>query len=192
MSTNFTKMVTLEVSRTRAFTRGVLWLILSTLVGAATLWIFQGLNFSPTGVSNRLVEYSIAIFALPLPLGALWTLIKSLRWLLLSAWPGQLGVFADQQELTLALGPFGIHKYDIPRMDIRYPFELSADLEGEGYEAFLPEEEQKEKFLPRLNHPLAKGKINQTILAYVYEEEIAVASVMRPMIELWRTAKGLE
>lgn len=192
MSTHHSEMITLHVSRIRAFTRGVLWLIPSALVGAVTLWIFQGLNFSPTGVSNRLVEYSIAVFVLPLPLAALWTLVKALRWFLLSGWPGHLGVFADQQELTLALGPFGIKKYDISRMDIRYPFELSADLEGEGYEAFLPEEEQKEKFLPRLTHPLVKGKINHTILAFVVEDESTAVTVMRPVIEQWRSQQGLE
>ncbi len=125
-------------------------------------------------------------------MATLWTTIKSLRWLLLSCWPGRVGVFADDRELKLVLGPFGMKTYDVTRLDVRYLFELSADLESEGYEAFLPEEEQRKRFLPRMIHPDTAGNISHIILTFVAGDEYSIVSVMRPVIERWRSQQGLE
>lgn len=182
-----TWLVRLPASRIRAITRGMLWAAPAVLLGVITFSIYSALDFSPTGVSNRLVEYGQAIFALVFPMGALWTAIKALRWFLMGCWPGPVGVFANDHELILALGPMGTNKYDVARLSIQYAFELSDDLTDEGYEAYLPEEEQIRLFLPCLTHPLTKGRINQMILDYVISDEESAAAAMRPAIEHWRS-----
>ena len=181
------EVVVLPVARGRAASRAVLCCVPAILLGITAILIYARLNFVPTGVSNRLVDYSIAAVSLPIPLIAVWTFLKSLRWLLLAQWPARVAVVADYDSLTLRLGPFGTRTYDAARLDVRYPFELSQDAEGGGFEAFLPEEEQQSKFLPRMLHPDAREPLNRVILRFVKDSEVAAAKVLRPVIGRWRS-----
>lgn len=180
------EIVVLSVSRGRAASRALLCSVPAILLGITTILIYTRLNFVPTGVSNRLVEFSIAAISLPIPLMALWTTLKSLRWLLLALWPASLAVVANYDSLTLRLGPFGARTYDAPRLEVRYAFELSQDEEGGGFEAFLPEEEQRSRLLPRILHPDARGPLQRVILRFVKEPESDAARTLRPIIDLWR------
>ena len=181
------EVVVLPVARGRAASRVVLWSVLAILLGITTILIYGQLNFVPTGVSNRLVDYSIAAISLPIPLIAVWTALKSLRWLLLALWPTRVAVVADGDSLTLRLGPFGTRTYAAPRLDVRYPFELSQDEEGGGFEAFLPEEEQRSKLVPRMLHPESREPLNRVILRYVKDSEEEAAQALRPLIDHWRS-----
>ena len=76
--------------------------------------------------------------------------------------------------------------YDAVRLDVRYPFELSADTVNGSFEAFLPQEEQIARFLPRLLHPDAREPLNQVILRFAGGREEEIAAAMRPAVEQWR------
>jgi len=180
------EIVVLSISRGRAASRALLCGIPAILLGITTILIYTRLNFVSTGVSNRLVEYSIAVISLPIPLIALWTALKSLRWLLLALWPASVAVVASSDSLTFRLGPFGTQAYDAPRLEVRYPFELSQDEEGGGFEAFLPEEEQRARLLPRILHPDARGPLQRIILRFVKVAESDAARTLRPSIDRWR------
>jgi len=158
-------------------------------LGVTSFLIYTSLHFVPSGVSNRLVDYSVALISLPIPLTALWSAFKGARWLLLSVWPAPVGVFADERTLTLRLGPFGTRSYDASRMDIRYPFELSQDDEGGGFEAFLPEEEQQMRLLPRILHPGAREPLNRVILRFVQPSEEEAVRSLRPLLDHWRSGR---
>lgn len=181
------EVVVLPIARGRAASRAVLWSVPAILLGVTTFLISRQLIFVPTGVSNRLVDYSLAVVSLPIPLIGLWTTLKALRWLLLSIWPARLAVVADADSLTLRLGPFGTRTFDSPRLDIRYPFELSQDSEGGGFEAFLPEEEQRSKLLPRMLHPDSPEPLNRVIIRFVKNSEEEAAKAIRPHIDHWRS-----
>ena len=105
---------------------------------------------------------------------------------LLGVWPGPVGVFATSKALVLRLGPFRTRSFDVARLDIRYPFELSGDEDDGGFEAFLPEEEQKERFLPRLLHPDAKARINFLVQKFAAGPESEIAKALRPAFDRWR------
>jgi len=184
--------IVLPVSRGRAASRALVCSVPAILLGITTMLIYGRLNFVPTGVSNRLVDYSIAVIALPVPLIAAWTAFKALRWLLLALWPASVAVVAEVDTLTLRLGPFGTRTYDASTLDVRYPFELSQDADGGGFEAFLPEEEQRAKLLPRILHLTAREPLHRVILYFVKESEPNIARALRPIVDRWRSGHSVD
>ena len=189
MSHDAGEVVVLPIARSGAAGRALVWSVPAGLLGVTSFLIYTSLHFVPSGVSNRLVDYSVALISLPISLTALWSVLKGARRLLLSLWPAPVGVFADERTLTLRLGPFGTRSYDAARMDIRYPFELSQDDEGGGFEAFLPEEEQRMKLLPRILHSSAREPLNRVILRFVRPSEKAAVRSLRPLLDHWRSGR---
>lgn len=181
------RVIRIAVARSKALTRAMIWSVPALVLGAATVWIYGGLDFEPSAASNRLVDYSIAVAASPIALTAALGAFNALRWLLLFAWPGRVAIRADEQALHIAAGPFGTRHYDAERLAVHYPFEMSADDDGPTFEAFLPEEEQLDNLLPRIRHPDAATEINRTILKFAVGTEAELAGALRPVIERWRS-----
>jgi len=168
-------------------TSALVWAVPTALMGGASLLIYRALSFTPTGVSNRITDYVIAVAASPLAVGTLVCAFKGLRCLLFAIWPGRMGVWGERDALVLRLGPFGRVRYAAAKLDIRYPFELADDADEDGgYEAFLPEEEQKKRLLPRMTHRGVREPINETILRYAAGSEEEIIHGLRPAIEHWR------
>ncbi len=182
--------ILLPVSRTRALTRALVWGVPTVLLSATTALIYRDLHFVPSSVSNRLVEYSVAIIALPMPLAALWTACKALRWLLFAGWPGSLGIVASSSQLRFSLGSFGRMTFDADRLELRYPFELADDEDDASFESFLPEEQQRATLLPRISHPDLRAPLNRTILRFALADEFDAVRILRPMIDRWRAAQS--
>lgn len=179
------------VSRSRATTRAVVWLVPAAILGVGAISIYRGVHFVPSGISNRFVDYAIALIALPVPAGALWTAWNALRWLLLALWPARVGVFASDAELTMRLGPFGTAVFEVERLEVRYAYECSGEEDDEaGFEAFIPEDEQHATLLPRITHPKAKAALNRVILRFAQGDEAETARRLRPAIERWRTMQA--
>lgn len=180
----------LPAARLKALVRGVWWSMSALLAGLLSYLVYSGLDWRPSAVTSRLVEYCIAVAALPAPAILLYSAFQALRWVGLCLWPAGVGVHADEQSLIFKLGPFGTRVYDVARLDVRYPFELSSEVEDGGYEAFLPEEEQVARFLPRLVHPQSQEPLNRVMLRFVLGDEATVAAAMRPIIERWQSSKN--
>ncbi|MFH1111127.1 MAG: hypothetical protein V1790_18315 [Planctomycetota bacterium] len=62
----------LPIARLRAAGRALVWSVPAGLLGVTSLLIYTSLHFVPSGVSNRLVDYSVALISLPIPLTAVW------------------------------------------------------------------------------------------------------------------------
>lgn len=181
--------VFISFARGRAATRAVLWLVPTLLLAAVTFVVYSPLHFLPTATANHIVDWAIAVAAVPLPMLAAVCGIRAVRHLLAVFWLAALGVLADENSLCLRLGPFGTVNYPAHELDIRYPFELSGDFEDGGFEQYLPEEEQLARLMPRITHARAKLPINRTILRFVTGDEAQVAAMMRPAIERWRASR---
>ena len=184
--------VHIPAARLKAFVRAVWWGMSALLAGLLSYLVYSSLDWKPSAITSRLVEYSIAAAALPAPAILLYSAFKALRWVGLCLWPAGVGVHADERSLILKLGPFGTRNYDVARLDVRYPFELSSEVEDGGYEAFLPEEEQIARFLPQLLHPMSQEPLNRVMLRFVMGDEAAVAKAFRPIIDQWRSSKKHE
>lgn len=178
--------VHIPVSRTKALTRGVVWGVCMVVLGLLAYLVYSKLSFASSVVSSRLVDVSVAIVASPILLGTFYCFFKSMRWLLLCSWPASVGVFADSKELVLLLGSFGNWRFDAPGIEVKYPFELSSDLDGREFESFLPEQEQRATLLPRIMHPQSPEPIDRTIQRYVQLTEAELASRLRNVIDAWR------
>lgn len=166
-----------------------MWWMPAIILAAVAWEIFRRLNFQRSAVSNRLVDYCVAVVALPIIVAALVCAFHGLRWALLTVWPGRLGVYAERDALVLRLGPFGVRRYDLARLEVRYPFELLDDAdaaEDAGFEAYLPVEEQMATLLPRITHPNSDEPLNWVVLRFVSGPEAGVAAALRPAIARWR------
>lgn len=180
------------IARGRALSRGLLYAATAFLLAALTMLIYQPLTSSLRGGSNRVVDLSIAVMASPLPLLCIAAAWISVRWLLLAAWPAKVGVEATVDELVCRFGSFGTKRFDAGRIETRYPFELAdEDVDG-GFEAFLPEQQQMEEFLPRMLHPEANEPINRLIQKFSMGTEADVAAALGPMIRKWRAHQKTE
>lgn len=177
------------ISRSAAFVRGALWIASALLCGAGVAVVFQSLDFSPAGASNRIVDLCILAVTLPVVATGLYLLVLGLRWIGLSVWPGAVGIVATDGELVLRLGAFGTRRFDVSRLDLKYAFELSGDEDDGGFESFLPEEEQMANYLPRILHLKAKDRIDRMILKFSQGAEADIARALRPAFEVWRTKK---
>ncbi len=180
--------VHLPVARARGLTRALAWSAPAAVLSIASVLVYVELDFSPSGISNRLVDYGLALCVLPFGVFGIYCAYQAIRWLLLFVWPGTLGVFADEDALVLRLGSFGVRYYEASDIDVRYPFELDSDLEDGGFEAFLPEEQQRDTLLPRIAHPKAAGPINIDILRFTGVSEVEAARTLRPVIDSWQAS----
>jgi len=177
----------IPVSRGRALSRAVVWMVPAAIGAAITAVVYPNLGFaSPSGV-NRLVAYSAAVVTLPAPIGALVCGFRSIRYLLLAAWPQRVCVHASARELVFHLGPFNTRRFDAASIATRYPFELGDDEGDGGFEAYLPEAHQFANLLPRLTHPMDKRSLRQTILDFCTGDEASIAGLMGPVVRQWRS-----
>ena len=180
--------VRISVSRVRAATRGVAYGAPAIILGLIVFVVLGRLRFSPTGFSNRLVDFSIAAMLIPLAGVSLYAAFASARHFLLSAWPFPLGIVFAERSLGLYIGPFGRDEYDVHQLDVRYPFEQSVDLAGGLFEAFLPVDEQMATLLPRIS--LGGGSaIDRRVLHFAAQSEEELAGMVRDLVAQWRAGQ---
>lgn len=183
------QVVRVPVARSRSMTRAVFWWMPAIILAAVAWELFRRLNFHWSAVSTRLVDYSVAVVALPIVVAALVCGFHGVRWALLAVWPGRIGVYAERDALILRLGPFGVRRYDLARLEVRYPFEALDDANGAedaDFEAYLPVDEQMATLLPRITHPNSDEPLNWVVLRFVSGPEACVAAALRPAIARWR------
>ena len=133
----------LGVSRTKALTRTAAWGAPAAVCSVAGVAIYRGLSFAPSGMYNRLVEYSVAVCLLPIVCAGAVFAILAVRWFLLAVWPGSVGIIADDDGMLLRLGSFGTRRFAAAHLEVKYPFEQDEETGESTVEAFLPEEQQR-------------------------------------------------
>lgn len=171
----------LPLARGRALLRGLVRFAGGLIFGIAAAAIFSKLDFTRTGVHSRLVEVSLALFALPFAVAAVGCVWHGFRYVLAALAVVELGVTLRATSMALRLGPFGSKVYPVAELDIKYPFEFSGD--EESFEAFLPEELQRATMLPRITHASEKVPISRQILRFVHRTEPEIAQRIRPWVE---------
>ena len=179
-------VVRVAASRGRALARGTLWAALTLVLGAITFLVLRRIDFQPSAVTGRLVNFSIAAAGLIPAFATLLGLAKALQWLSFALWPAPVGVVARRDAMTLRLAWFGGGRYPAAEMDIRYPFELSPEETEDEFDAFLPEDQQRQRLLPRIVHPSQAVPLNRLLLRFVALPEGDLAARLRPVIDLWR------
>lgn len=182
----------LAVSRSRALERAALRVGPGLFLMFMSLRHIIGLDFVPTGSSNRITEYSLAIVLLPIACGGLILVISGLRWLLLALWPARLEIIASAGGLTFCLGPLGTRHYETQRLDLNYLFEISIDQVDEDaiYESLLDPEVQMAEFLPRIRYPSESQRLDRRILYFTRMSEKQAAAALRPFTEHVRRARS--
>lgn len=176
------------VARFRAATRGLLWAAPAALFGVIAVHLVRAWFVAPNALESRLVTLSTVVIALPFPILALICGFVALRWLLLAAWPRRLGVFACRDGLDVRLGPFGRWRFAAQDLTIRYLFELPEEELGEaGFEAYLPEEEQVRRFVPRIEAKTHRRPVNSLFTRFLSADERIIAEALRPAVDYWRS-----
>ncbi len=151
----------------------------------------RGLNFTPSGVSNRITEYALAAVLAPVALVGVALVISGLRWLLMSIWPGRLGIIASADALTFQLGPMGVQRYAMEELTVRYLFESSPGEESETlYEALLDPDVQMAEFLPRIEGRQDSKRLDLWMLKFAGLAERQCAASLRPWTDMVRNDRG--
>jgi hypothetical protein len=158
--------VTMGVDRFRATVRGGWRVLAAVLMLGAARMLQQALDWPLLWRTDSFSCAALAatVGAIAAPGAAL--ALSAGRWLLLSAWPGRLGVFWDAREVTLRLGPFGRRALD--RAGLRF----SEIPEGFGFAG------DKDDRLPRIRHPRHAGDLAETILHFCAIEPIALRRIL--------------
>ena len=181
--------IELPIGRSKGFTRAALWSVLAVLLVLPLRAVFERLNFVPTAFSNRVVDYAVALIAIPVVLMAIVCVARSLQWLSLAFWPRRIGVYAAESKLILRLGPFGTRSYDPTKLEVCYPFERNEEDDGEsGFEALLSEEEQRKSLLPSMFDTGTRVRIDRLILRFALGSESDLAAKLRPLLDRWQSA----
>ena len=178
--------VRLPASRAQGATRAVLWSTGALILGAAAWLVARQVNLASSGLTNRLVDWSLLLVGVPFAAGSVGLGIQALRWGLLSAWPGFIGFEASGVGIIARLGPFGSWSFKAHELRIRYPFEQVEDGEEGDFEAFLPEERQRSELLPRISAQGGRVQLNKVILKFVGLSERQTAFSLRGAIDHWR------
>ena len=178
----------LSLPRSSTLASATLWVLPAVGLGGVAAIVFGQLQFVPSGTSNRFVDYSIAILMIPFVLGAVAFAMRAAGLACMAIWPGSVGVYAGRETLTIRLGPFGTRRYDVRRLEVRYPYELPADDGDDQFEAFLPEERQLAELVPRMTHPEASELLDRTIRRMAGMADAEIARVLRPAMDFYRAA----
>jgi len=176
----------IPVARARALTHALIWLVPAFVVLTFSWTIVFGQATARPWDSLNIVNVAMLLVIVPIDVLALGFAAWGARWMLLALWPGRTGIAARPDELVLALGSFGTRRFPIDQLDVRYFFELEDEGGEEGFEAFLPEEEQINSFLPRIKHRRSHEPIHRVIQRFVAGTEADVAQALRPMVATWR------
>ena len=179
----------LPLARGSTLASASLWVLPAVGLGGVAVAVFSQLQFIPSGVSNRLVDYSLALLMIPIVLGAAAFAIRAAGLACMAVWPGSVGVYAGRDELTIKMGPFGTRRYDVGRLDVRYPYELPADDGEDQFEALLPQERQMAELIPKITHPDARELIDRTIRRMAGGPEDNIVRMLRPAIDFYRAVR---
>lgn len=152
--------------------------------------VYQHLSFSTSPLRNGLVEGCIVVVTVPVLAAAIFFGLRAVRWGLLGVWPAPIGIAACHNELVMQLGPFGTQSYDASCLQIRYPYELDDDQDGDEFEAFLPEDVQVATLLPRITHSRESKPLNHRILRFTGASEADLAQVLLPITRAWREQRA--
>ncbi len=184
-----TEPVRVPVARLGAVMRGAIRGSAAVACALLTALIYRPLTWDHPDVGRLLVDGSIAIVAMPVPLLALLAAVSSLRWFALGLWPLKLGIHADARSLTLRFGPFGTRRYEAAGLRAVYPFETDDDPAEMGFEAFLPPDQQERTLMPHVTYGDEKVAVNDLILRFAAGSEQEVLSALRPVIQSWRQSR---
>lgn len=157
--------------------------------------MWERLSFTPSGVSNRITEYSLVALILPMSVAGAMLAWRGLRWLLTAVWPGPVEIVAERTGLTFCLGPMGTSRHDAAHLEAKYPFELLLDgdeLDDSVYEAHLPPEQQQAEFLPRIRDLHTKRRLDRNLVAYTAQSPERLSTQLRPLLDAWRQLRSTD
>ncbi len=183
-------LVTLPVSRLQGFLRAFVRLMCGSLLGVAVINGISGLRFVPTGSSNRLTDYAIAIALIPFALGALYLAGAGLRWLLLCGWPSPERIDFSAEMIALSLGPFGKCELDVKQLSMQYPHEIDPEEADEPFECYEDPEVQEKTRLPNMIHPDYPGQVDRLIRRFVRLDEAEIAERLTPFVRAVRQSRS--
>ena len=178
--------VTCPIARLQPLARAVLRIALGGLILLPVGLLWPRLSFHPSGISNRVVDYSAAFLLAGFVIAGLWAICSGLRWLALSIWP-RTGIRFDAKGLELRLGPFGRHVWAWSELRIRYRHETSVDLDDpETFEEIDADVEQTTR-LPLMDDSASGERINEVILRFAGWTEAELAGGAGELIRRFRT-----
>jgi len=184
-------IVTIPVSRGRAWERAALRIGPGVVTAFLSAHALGRLNFAPSGISNRITDYALAMILVPIALVGLALVVFGLRWLLMSMWFGKLEIVGTEDALTFRLGPLGAQRYTLEELTVYYPFEFCPEEELEGvYESLLDPAVQMEEYLPHIVRRRDSARLDPRIPGLAALREKQCAALLRPWTNAVRNKRN--
>ena len=179
------------VSRLRAMERGVVRVAPGVVLVLIAWSVVRPLRFTPSAVSNRIVDYSLLALMVPVAVAGMLLVVQGLRWMAMALWPARLEIRADEHAVTMRLGPIGSRRIANETIDLRYPFEMEGDpdIGDDVYESFLSPERQMASILPRMFHDAEKRRLDNLVFYYSGQDVETCIAALRPYVEYMRRGR---
>jgi hypothetical protein len=163
--------IKLEVDRTAAAVRGF-WRLLVALIFASPLLVWQP-DWKLLWLADRTSALAIGTLYVISLLCTIALVVATLRWFLLVAWMGRLGITITADRISMMLGPFG-------RRECEWR-SLRIDI-AEGIDPELVEQLPDDAFFPRLIDPRTREDLAGTILRFSTLDQESLTRTLRPFL----------
>ena len=164
-------VIELPIERGQALVRGLWRLLCAVLVGGIVfvvridwklMWLTEKASFLALGV----VMVCVALAAIGLA-------VSSVRWLLLAAWPGKLGIEVRPDRILLRLGPFGARTYDWSHLQIELDEAFDQDMID-----LMPDD----AFVPAIRHVAGGEDVVRIVMRFASVSHEELTRRLRPYV----------
>lgn len=163
--------VSIKIDRGRAIVRGLCRLGGAVIIGG--LLLVSQPDWGLLWQTQRATCVALgAVFMLLAATGAVLAL-SAVKWLLLSGWPGRLGIKISPDRVQLSLGPFGERTYDWARIRLR----VDPDIDPAILDTLADD-----AFATHMRHPDCNEDLASRIQRFGGLEAEALNALLRPYL----------
>lgn len=169
----------LKVDRSKAVVRAV-WRLLCAAVTAGLLLQVRP-NWGLLWLTEPASWFALAMMVFCLGIVVLALVIVGVRWLLVSVWPGPLGVRVTPKTLDIDLGPLGRSAHEWADLNVEIVQEIDPDLLDQ-----LPDD----SINLRIRRRGAKEDLAHTVQVAANLDDEEMTRLFRPYLEMGRISNG--
>ena len=161
--------IRIAIDRTRAMVRGLWRLACGALLIGPVL--IMDLDWELLWQAQRATFFASALLTALLTAAGLVVLVYGIRWIMLAAWPGRVGIDVSPLHISICAGPFGRESYVWSEIRVAYDEDVDQSL----WDVLLDDET-----LPGVRHPACEEDLIVRIqrLAALRMEELT--AVLKP------------
>lgn len=161
--------ICIAVDRTRAMVRGLWRVAFAALLFGPVL--VMDLDWKLLWQTQRATFLASALLTALLAAAGLVLLVYGVRWIMLAAWPGRVGVDVSPLHISMRAGPFGQETYAWSEIRVAYDEDVDQAL----WNVLLDDET-----LPCVRHPACQEDLTVRIQRLAALDAAELAALLKP------------